>query len=244
MGDYGSYINTFAGFAAGIAGEGADAIEVWNESNINREWPTGQISGATYVQLLAATYNAVKSKNGSVLVISGAPSPTGAEAAYPGQVENDDHWLRDMVGAGGLQYADCVGAHFNDGTTPPTANSGAPVQSASYTWYLPGMLSTYQGITGGQKPLCFTELGYLSMDGTNQALPSNFSWASGTTLADQASWLSGAASELAQNGGVRLMIVWNVDSSVFTATDPQGGYAILRPDGSCPACDSLGSVMH
>ena len=25
--------------------------------------------------------------------------------------------------------------------------------------------------------------------------------------------------------------------------DPQAGYAIIRPDGSCPACDTLRAVM-
>ena len=39
------------------------------------------------------------------------------------------------------------------------------------------------------------------------------------------------------------MIVWNVDFTRWD-TDPMGGYAMLRPDGSCPACDTLGAVMR
>jgi hypothetical protein len=37
------------------------------------------------------------------------------------------------------------------------------------------------------------------------------------------------------------MIIWNLDFSEFEV-DPAGGYAIIRPDGGCPACDTLGSL--
>ena len=50
--------------AIGIAAAlGADAIEVWNEPNLDREWPTGQISGAGYVRLLQASHAAIKGAN-------------------------------------------------------------------------------------------------------------------------------------------------------------------------------------
>jgi hypothetical protein len=40
------------------------------------------------------------------------------------------------------------------------------------------------------------------------------------------------------------MIVFNVDFPYYTATDPQAGYAMLRPGGGCPSCDTLGAVMR
>ncbi len=42
---------------------------------------------------------------------------------------------------------------------------------------------------------------------------------------------------------VRLMIVFNVDFSTYGA-DPQAGYAIIRPDGTCPACTALAGVLQ
>jgi len=36
--------------------------------------------------------------------------------------------------------------------------------------------------------------------------------------------------------------VFNVNFTRFIDGDPQGGYAIIRPDGSCPACESIGSL--
>jgi hypothetical protein len=37
------------------------------------------------------------------------------------------------------------------------------------------------------------------------------------------------------------MVVFNVDFTVW-GDDPQAGYAIFRPGGSCPACENLRAV--
>lgn len=233
------YMDQFASFLGGVAGQGPDAIEVWNEPNIDREWPRGQISGATYADLLRRSYQAIKGANGSVMVISGAPAPTGAEAAFPGQVMNDDNWIRQMVDAGGLQYMDCLGAHYNEGIVGPTARGGDP-RDNYYTRYFFGMVDTYWGLIGGQKPICFTELGYLTSAGY-PPLPGFFSWAQNVTLEQHASWLAEAAALASQSGKVRLMIVWNVDFTVY-GSDPQAGYAMIRADGSCPACNAMAAA--
>lgn len=230
-----AYIQGYANWLAAIAAGGADAIEVWNEANIDREWPQGQISGAAYVNMLSTAYNAIKSANGSTIVISAAPAPTGAEAAYPGQVVNDNNWLQQVVNAGGLQYIDCIGVHYNEGIVPPRSTSGDP-RDNYYTRYLPTMVATYRSIVGGT-PICFTELGYVTPEGFPPLTPF-FSWGENTSLQEQASWLADAASYLSQQGDVRMMIVWNVDFTRYDS-DPQGGYAIIRPDGSCPACSAL-----
>lgn len=228
------YINNYADWLARVAGWGADAIEVWNEPNLSREWPEGQISGAAYAGMLTVAYQRIKAANPATMVISAAPAPTGAEAAFPGQVMNDDKWLRQMVDAGGLNSADCIGAHYNEGIVPPSQTSGDP-RDNYYTRYFYGMLNTYYSITG--RPICFTEIGYLTSEGF-PALPSFFSWAQNVTLAQQAAWVAEAAALASQSGHVRLFIVWNIDFTYY-GSDPQAGYAIIRPDGSCPACAAI-----
>jgi hypothetical protein len=230
------YMQAFASFVGGVAGYGPDAIEIWNEPNIDREWPRGQISGTMYAELLRLSYQAIKSANSGVMVISAAPAPTGAEAAYPGQVMNDDRWLREVVAAGGLNYMDCVGAHYNEGIIPPSQRGGDP-RDGYYTRYFHGMLDTYWSIVGGARPICFTELGYLTSEGYG-SLPSYFAWAQNVTVAQQAAWLAEAAAISSQSGRVRLMIVWNVDFTLY-GSDPQAGYAMIRPGGGCPACEAL-----
>ncbi|MBL8120632.1 MAG: hypothetical protein JNJ78_24125, partial [Anaerolineae bacterium] len=230
------YVQQFASFAGGVAALGPDAIEIWNEPNIDREWPAGNISGAAYANLLRASYGAIKGANGGVMVISAAPAPTGAEAAFPGRVVNDDNWIRQMIDAGALQWMDCLGAHYNEGIVAPTQTSGDP-RDNYYTRYFQSMLDVYWGLVGGQKPICWTELGFLTPEGYGSLDPF-FGWASNTTVAQQAAWLAQAAALSSQSGRVRLMIVWNVDFSNYGA-DPMAGYAMIRPGGGCPACDAM-----
>jgi hypothetical protein len=137
---------------------------------------------------------------------------------------------------------DCIGAHFNQGTTSPNDVTGANLNGYHYSYYFWPMVDTYWGAFGGTRPVCFTELGYLSGDGFGP-LPGGFAWGATTSLAEHAQWLAEAASAAGNSGQVRLMIVWNVDFTQYSG-DPQAGYAIIRPDGSCPACATLGAVMN
>jgi hypothetical protein len=34
------------------------------------------------------------------------------------------------------------------------------------------------------------------------------------------------------------MIVWNIDFTLY-GSDPQAGFAMIRPGGGCPACDAM-----
>ena len=93
-------------------------------------------------------------------------------------------------------------------------------------------MNLYYNSFGGSRQVCFTETGYVTAEGTGQSLPSN-----------QAQWLAEAISLSANSGKVRLLIIWNIDSTFWDGTDPQAGYAIIRPDGSCPACANIAAVM-
>jgi hypothetical protein len=243
--DYGSYIN----FLKDLAGIGVDGIEVWNEMNLAREWPQGDISGTSYVNnMLAPAYQAIKSVNPGVIVISGAPAPSGywggcGSGGTPDTTGCDDWaYLIQMRDAGAANYMDCMGVHFNSGATGPSDTTGHPADAGDhhYTWYYSKMYATYYGTIG--KPLCFTELGYLSAEGYG-SLPSNFWWAANTSVAEQAQWLADTAVLASQSKQVRLIIVFNVDFTVWEAFDPQAGYAMIRPGGGCPACAALAGVM-
>jgi hypothetical protein len=234
------YFDEYAAFVAGLAAQGADAIEVWNEPNIDREWPAGQIDPARYTQLLAAAYNAIKSANPGTLVISGAPAPTGFFGGCSGAGCDDNAFLAGMAAAGAARYMDCIGIHYNEGILPPTATSGDPRGSSGhYTRYYPSMVNVYLRAFGSARPLCFTELGYLSPEGF-PPLPGAFGWAENVTVAQQAAWLDQVVSMAARSGRVRILIIWNVNFTNYDS-DPMAGFAIIRPDGSCPACALLGS---
>jgi LysM repeat protein len=227
----------FTQFMSALAAKGPDAIEVWNEQNIDFEWPAGQIDPATYVNsMLAPAYQAIKAANPAIGVISGAPAPTGFDNGTNAWADN--RYIAGMRAAGAANYADCIGVHYNAGATSPSATSGHPGGS-HYSWYFRPMLDLYYNTFGGSRQVCWTELGYLSGEGFS-GLPANFAWAAGTTVQEQAQWLAEARDLSAASGRVRLMIVYNVDFTFFDpASDPQAGYAMIRPDGSCPACDAF-----
>jgi hypothetical protein len=82
-------------------------------------------------------------------------------------------------------------------------------------------------------------LGYLSGEGFS-GLPENFSWALGNSVQEQAQWLREARDLSVADGRVMMFIIYNVDFTSFDPTgDPQAGYAMFRPDGTCPACDAF-----
>ena len=234
------YIDQYIDWVAQAAALGADAIEVWNEPNIQAEWQIGAINAQSYTDLLRRAYNAIKAANPNTMVISAAPAPTGFFGGCSLDGCDDNRYIEGMRAAGALNYMDCIGIHYNEGVVAPDATSGDPRgNSTYYTRYFWGMINTYVAVFGRSRPLCFTEFGYLTSEGL-PPLPGSFGWANHVTLANQAAWLDQAVALAANSGLVRMLIIWNVDFTNYSP-DPMAGWAIVRPDGSCPACDALGS---
>mgnify|MGYP002622646450 CR=1 FL=1 len=232
-------------FVKQVAELGPDGIEIWNEMNIDFEWPAGQISPTSYVHnMLAPAYTAIKAVDSNILVISGALAPTGFDNST--NAWSDGRYLAGMRNAGAANYLDCVGVHYNAGATSPSATSGHPADPGDrhYSWYFMPTLNLYRNTFNGTRDLCLTEFGYLTAEGFN-GLPPGFSWAAGTSLNEHATWLAEATQIAANSNYIRLAIVFNLDFIKYEPDgDPQAGYAIIRPDGSCPACPLLGDVMN
>ncbi len=235
------YYPQYADFVGRVAALQPDAIQVWNEENLDREWPQGKIDPRSYVEMLRQAYGAIKAVDPSITVVTGAPAPTGAEGAFGlDRVWNDDRYYLGMANADAANYADCLGIHYNEGVISPRLQSGDP-RGDYPTYYFPLMMQRALNPFNSSLPLCFSELGYLSPDGYG-VLPSGFAWGANTTVQDQAEWLADAVQIAATTGNVQLLIVFNVNLTQFVEGDPQGGYAIIRPDGSCPACDALATL--
>ncbi len=235
------YRDTYVDYLAALAGDGADAIEVWNEPNLEREWPAGQINGANYTSLLQQAYPAIKAANSATIVISASPAPTGffGVAGCTDQGCNDDTFYQQMAAADAALYADCIGVHYNEGVVSPLQNSGDPRDNYPTRYFQANLnraMANFPGMVA-----CFTEIGYLSPEGY-PPLPAAFAWGQNTSVAEQAEWLAQAAVLSSQLGNVRLMIIFNLNFTIYGA-DPQAGYAMVRPDGTCPACDTLAAVQ-
>jgi hypothetical protein len=237
------YAPLYADFMTRVAALQPDAIQVWNEQNIDREWPVGMISGAQYVALLRPAYEAIKAADPEIKVITGAPAPTGFFGGCGQGGCDDDVFYQQMANAGAANYTDCIGVHYNEGILPPTAIGGDP-RGEYPTRYLPLMIQRAAfPFRANAEPLCFSELGYLTSDGFG-ALPAPFAWAANTSIEEHAEWLRDAIVVAAnsQDAQVDLLIIFNVDFDRFVDDDPQGGFAMIRPDGTCPSCQTIATL--
>lgn len=236
------YFDQYADFVAGLAAAGADGIEVWDQANMafnNTYWTKGKINPALYAQLLSAAYPKIKAANANTLVISGAPAPTGSAGASgkSADVWNDDVYYAGMAAAKAASHLDCIGVRYSEGALSPSQTKGDKRDNFPTRYY--SLMLNRAMKPFGDKPACFTSLGYLSPDGFKEVWP-GFEWAKKTTAAQQGQWIAEAVTLAQKSGNVRLMIINNLD---YTTNDAGAGYALIRPDKTCPACDALAKVL-
>jgi len=237
------------------------AIEVWNEQNLDREWDTAEgVNAERYVEMLRLAYQAIKSRDPNIIVISGALSPVGATAADPNNPDRvvymDDFGYFDrMIAAGFLNYCDCVGAHHNginlppnvawdEGFDDPTADFEGPFNNPDHSWSFKSTLWGYHdriAAAGSAKPLCVTEFGWASAEGFD-GYPPGFEFALDNTLEEQAQWDVEAFQLMRQWGFVRLAFLWNLNYSQlgWGPEDPNAPYALIDFKGvGRPAFDAI-----
>ena len=225
-----------------------DAIEVWNEQNLDREWQTSSgINPEEYVRFLEVAYNAIKAADPDIIVISGALSPTG-----PGdwvRWADDFEYMDRALAAGMLNYADCVGAHHNGYNIAPdvafdqtgtvaeaaTAQFRGPFDNPHHSWSFKTTVDTYAQKVQAYNPemkLCMTEFGWASSEGY-ESTPEGFSFALDNTLQEQADYVVQAFQQMHDSGDVWLAFLFNYDfgnkgSSILDDTVP---YSIIDING-------------
>ena len=75
-----------------------DAIEIWNEPNLRREWTGSRpISGASYMELFRVAYDTVRAYSPHITLITAGLAPTGN---HSGVSVDDRAFLRQMYQAG------------------------------------------------------------------------------------------------------------------------------------------------
>ena len=225
-----------------------DAIEVWNEQNLDREWTSANgISPEDYVRFLQVAHDAIKAKDPNIIVISGALSPTGTGDWI--KWADDFEYLDRALAAGMLNYADCVGAHHNGyniapdvtydaaGSTAEAASAGfrGPFDNPHHSWSFKTTLDTYaqkvQAIDPNKK-LCVTEFGWASAEGYSE-YPQGFEFALDNTLQEQATYVVQAFQQMHDSGDVWLAFLFNFDfgNKGGGPTDDPVPYSIIDTAG-------------
>jgi len=234
--DFIRYAQDFATFLGGVAALQPDAIEVWTAPNLPDLWAAGAVSPAAYTQMLALAFEAIKRVNPSTLVISAAPDATDVAGCTVGGCEIGA-FVRALALAGAGDYADCIGMRYIEGAVAPDETDGDARGDQRRYYLMPTIARFAEAFPN--KPLCFVEIGYLAGDGVE--LAESLAWAARTSVQNQAEWLARALILARQTGRIRLLMVWNIDSTAFTVDDPESAYAIVQ-DGQCLACITLGVV--
>jgi polysaccharide biosynthesis protein PslG len=224
------------------------AIEVWNEQNLDREWTTTNgISPEDYVQFLRLAYEAIKAKDPNIIVISGALAPTGAGDWV--RWADDFEYLDRALAAGMLNYADCLGAHHNGYNIPPDVTAEAapnhpkaqtavfrgPFDNPHHSWSFKTTLDTYaqkvQAIDPNMK-LCVTEFGWASNEGYD-TYPTGFEFVQDNSLQEQADYIVQAFQQMHDSGDVWLAFLFNFDfgNKGGGPTDDPVPYSIVDTNG-------------
>lgn len=233
--DYADFVAAIAERHKGKIG----AIEVWNEQNLWYEWGGRgrKLSAKQYVDMLRLAYAAIKAKDPNIVVVSGAPTPTGVN---DGDTAIDDMtYLQQMYDHGLKDVSDAIGLHPSGFNNPP---DDTPTQRSVNTTTFKGHGSFYfrrfeeaydiMVLNGdGNKKLWFTEFGWAS---SPNPYP-EYSYARDNSDADQARYLVRAFEIGKASGKVGVMFIWNLNFAPGAEPDDRYGkeaFGILKRDWS------------
>ena len=229
---FGSFLGALAGHYVGVV----DAYEIWSEPNTRRMWNNAAhpLSGASYVDLLAQSYAAVKAVDPAASIVSAGllPTPVTDDNAI-----NDREYLTSMYAAGLRGVSDAVGVRPFGFANPPDAlccapTDGVPTHTDNAAYYFLNTIGDYRTI--------MTQHG----DATTQMWITGFGWGSSedtlaptadevyityNSLEEQSLYTASAFEIAAQLGFVGPMFISNLNGC---AVDQACFYSLTAPDGT------------
>ena len=219
------------------------AIQVWNEANLSREWgdrPINQDQVREWVNMLKVAYEAAKSVDPDMTVISGGLTPTGT---MNDEARDDVVYLQWMYDAGAAAYFDVLGAHGAGYKAPPEMSPDDVAADPSY---------------GGHPSFSFRRVEQLRQvmerngDGGKQIWLLEFGWTSDevhpayawhrVSEEQKAEYIVRAYQWAAQHWApwIGVMTLWNMAAPGWTRQDEEYWWSITNPDGSPrPAYNAL-----
>lgn len=213
------------------------AYQIWNEQNFAIEVGKGQINAGKYVEFLKACYETIKAVDPSIIVISGAPTPTGVND--PNLAIDDATYLQQMYAyQNGVvkDYFDVLGAHPQGYANPPEENVANHTQAnfSNHPSFFFRRVEDYRDIMhkagDGNKKIWATETGYSS----NPQAPAGYEYARTISEQQQADYLQREIKYARANWPwLDVMFIWNLNfQAVVPQTDEKWGFGVLNPDYS------------
>jgi polysaccharide biosynthesis protein PslG len=218
-------------------GQSIDAIEIWNEPNLIREWRgTLPFSGGGYMQIFGPAYDAVRAYSPDMAIITAGLAPTGS---IDGATINDRTYLQQMYDAGLGNYQDPnlgIGVHPYGWGNPPDARCCASERGwdDNPQFYFLDNIEDMHDImvrNGHQNQrLWVTEFGWATWEGLPNDPPEV--WMTFNTAQDQANYAIRAFEIGQERPYIGPMMLWNLNfANVVTVEQRQeiSGYSIVNP---------------
>jgi aryl-phospho-beta-D-glucosidase BglC (GH1 family) len=228
----------FLTFLLSRFGNIVDAVEIWNEPNLQREWQgTLPFSGAGYMQLFRPAYDAVRAYSATMPIITAGLAPTGNN---PGSIDDRDY-LRQMYAAGLGNYGDvAIGAHPYSWANPPDSTCcGTRGWDDDPHFFFRDTMQAYREIMAanghGGKEIWITEFGYATWDGFPGDPPPGSEWMRFTSACEQANYTIRALQILESDPNIGPVILWNLNFGRLPILVEQGderiAYSLVMPEG-------------
>ncbi len=215
------------------------AYELWNEPNLRREWNGFDMNGAELTRLTAAGAAGIRRADPAVILISGAPAPTGINDGI--SAIDDRVYFEQMLAAGIAQHVDAIGYHPYGASNPVWATMGTTADYAVShndhpSFFFSHTTDDYTALLekyGVDLQLWGTEFGWGSFERLGKSAPAGAEFMDQLTEWEQAIHVIDAYVYTQENETVGPLILWNLNFGPLLGADfAETGYSILRPDGS------------
>ena len=199
--------------AAKYCGGALGAIEVWNEHNLLTEWHGKPISAALYMDMLKKSYTTIHARCNNIVVVSGAPTPTGVNSDT---AVDDNTFLIQLYQNGLKDYSDAIGAHPSGFCNAYNATIGQPNPCGGQynnhrSFFFMETMKSYRAVMvqfgDANKQIWPTEFGW----GVDPSPKSGYDYEKNISPDLQSQWLVGAYQWAKAQGYVGAMFLWNLD---------------------------------
>lgn len=95
------------------------ALQIWNEPNLAREWGGNRPNPAEYAAFLQKAYRAIKTVHPDAIVISAGMAPTGDDSAIAMPDDKFYDQMYQAMGGNSTGYFDMLGVHGAGYASPP-----------------------------------------------------------------------------------------------------------------------------
>jgi hypothetical protein len=221
-----------------------DAIEIWNEPNLIREW-TGALSfsGAGYMQLFAPSYNAIRAYSSTLTIVTAGLAPTGDNPAVS---ISDRVYLQQMYNAGLGNYQDIViGVHPYSWGNAPDVHCCDPIPDRGWDdhpqFFFADTIDDYREIMvqngHPEHQMWITEFGWASWENLEGDPPEGDDWIGYNDEYDQANYAIRALEIGDSRDDIGVMFLWNLNyANTFSLVQRNeiAAYSILIPSRNPP----------